>query len=125
MAVRAVLHDAELRGLGDDPDRSDFQADAELARLVPAIKFMKQEYRRGPTLVEIAKTRASEPVPFPSAVYGADGTDARSIICWSVRSRMPRRSFFSARRTWRRSRRTAGSRIRATFTESLSSRRRD
>jgi AraC-like DNA-binding protein len=43
---------------------SDFQADAELARLVPAIKFMKQEYRRGPTLGEIAKTVHLSPFHF-------------------------------------------------------------
>jgi AraC-like DNA-binding protein len=32
----------------------DFQADAELSRLIPALKFMQQEYSRGPTLNEIA-----------------------------------------------------------------------
>jgi len=35
---------------------SDFQADAEVSRLVPALKFMQQEFHRSPTLVEISKT---------------------------------------------------------------------
>jgi AraC-like DNA-binding protein len=38
---------AELRA-------SDFPADPELARLIPAMKFMQNEYHRGPTLHEIA-----------------------------------------------------------------------
>ncbi len=33
---------------------TDFQADAELARLIPALKFMQAEFHRGPTLNEIA-----------------------------------------------------------------------
>jgi AraC-like DNA-binding protein len=43
---------------------SDFQADAETARLVPAMKFMLQEYHRGPTLTEIAKTVHLSPFHF-------------------------------------------------------------
>lgn len=43
---------------------SDFQADTEIARLIPAIKFMKQEFRRGPTLGEIAKTAHLSPFHF-------------------------------------------------------------
>jgi AraC-like DNA-binding protein len=43
---------------------SDFQADAEMARLVPAMKFMLQEYHRGPTLTEIAKTVHLSPFHF-------------------------------------------------------------
>jgi len=43
---------------------SDFQADAEMARLVPAMKFMIQEYHRGPTLTEIAKTVHLSPFHF-------------------------------------------------------------
>ena len=43
---------------------SDFQADSELARLIPALKFMKQEFRRGPTLGEIAKTVHLSPFHF-------------------------------------------------------------
>jgi AraC-like DNA-binding protein len=42
----------------------DFQADAEIARLIPAIKFMKQEFRRGPTLGEISKTAHLSPFHF-------------------------------------------------------------
>ena len=34
---------------------ADFSADAELARLVPAMQFMSEHFRRGPTLGEIAK----------------------------------------------------------------------
>jgi AraC-like DNA-binding protein len=43
---------------------SDLQADAELSRLIPALKFMKQEFRRGPTLGEIAKTVHLSPFHF-------------------------------------------------------------
>ncbi len=43
---------------------SDFQADAEIARLIPALKFMKTEFRRGPTLGEIAKTAHLSPFHF-------------------------------------------------------------
>jgi len=42
----------------------DFQADPELTRLVPALKFMQQEFHRSPTLVEIAKTVHLSPFHF-------------------------------------------------------------
>jgi AraC-like DNA-binding protein len=42
----------------------DFQADNELARLVPAMRFMREHFRRGPTLVEIAKTVHLSPFHF-------------------------------------------------------------
>ena len=42
----------------------DVQADAELARLVPAMQFMQKEYQRGPTLVEIAHTVHLSPFHF-------------------------------------------------------------
>lgn len=42
----------------------DFQADAELSRLIPALKFMQAEYSRGPTLVEIAKQVHLSPFHF-------------------------------------------------------------
>ena len=35
---------------------SDLQADQELARMLPAIRFMQEQFARGPTLVSIAKT---------------------------------------------------------------------
>jgi len=43
---------------------ADFQADAELARLIPALKFMQQEFHRGPTLVDIARTVHLSPFHF-------------------------------------------------------------
>jgi AraC-like DNA-binding protein len=43
---------------------ADFQADAELSRLIPAIRFMEQEYHRGPTLGEIAKQVHLSPFHF-------------------------------------------------------------
>jgi AraC-like DNA-binding protein len=43
---------------------ADFQADNELARLVPAIKFMETEFHRGPTLGEIAKQVHLSPFHF-------------------------------------------------------------
>jgi AraC-like DNA-binding protein len=43
---------------------ADFQGDAELARLIPAMRFMQQEFSRGPTLVEIAKTVHLSPFHF-------------------------------------------------------------
>ena len=43
---------------------ADFQADQELARLIPALKFMQQEFHRGPTLVEISKTVDLSPFHF-------------------------------------------------------------
>jgi AraC-like DNA-binding protein len=43
---------------------TDFQADAELSRLVPALRFMEQEFHRGPTLTEIAKQVHLSPFHF-------------------------------------------------------------
>lgn len=43
---------------------TDFQADPELARLLPALKFMQQDFHRGPTLTEIAKTVHLSPFHF-------------------------------------------------------------
>jgi len=43
---------------------SDLQADAEIARLIPALKFMRQEFHRGPTLGEIAKQVHLSPFHF-------------------------------------------------------------
>jgi AraC-like DNA-binding protein len=43
---------------------ADFQADPELSRLVPALRFMQQEFRRGPTLSEIAQTVHLSPFHF-------------------------------------------------------------
>lgn len=43
---------------------SDFQADNELARLIPAIRFMEAEFHRGPTLGEIAKQVHLSPFHF-------------------------------------------------------------
>jgi len=42
----------------------DFAADPELARLVPAVKFMQENFSRGPTLHEIAKTVHLSPFHF-------------------------------------------------------------
>jgi AraC-like DNA-binding protein len=43
---------------------SDFLADAELSRLIPALKFMEAEFSRGPTLNQIAKTVHLSPFHF-------------------------------------------------------------
>jgi AraC-like DNA-binding protein len=43
---------------------TDFQADAELSRLIPALKFMQEEFSRGPTLVEIARQVHLSPFHF-------------------------------------------------------------
>jgi AraC-like DNA-binding protein len=43
---------------------ADLNADAELARLVPAMKFMQEEFANGPTLVDIAKTVELSPFHF-------------------------------------------------------------
>jgi AraC-like DNA-binding protein len=43
---------------------ADLQADAELARLVPAMQFMHREFGRGPTLNEIAQTVELSPFHF-------------------------------------------------------------
>ncbi len=42
----------------------DFQADLELTRLIPAVKFMQEEYHRSPTLIEIARTVHLSPFHF-------------------------------------------------------------
>jgi AraC-like DNA-binding protein len=42
----------------------DFSADPEMSRLVPALKFMEQEFHRGPTLTEIAKIVHLSPFHF-------------------------------------------------------------
>jgi len=43
---------------------ADLQADQEVARLIPALKFMQQEFHRGPTLGEIAKQVELSPFHF-------------------------------------------------------------
>ena len=43
---------------------TDFQADAELSRLIPALRFMQSEFHNGPTLVDIAKTVHLSPFHF-------------------------------------------------------------
>jgi AraC-like DNA-binding protein len=43
---------------------NDFHADGELSRLLPALKFMQQEFHRSPTLGEIAKTVHLSPFHF-------------------------------------------------------------
>ena len=43
---------------------NDFQPDLEVYRLVPAMKFMQNEFHRGPTLGEIAKTVHLSPFHF-------------------------------------------------------------
>lgn len=43
---------------------TDFQADAEVARLVPAMKFMRENFQRGPTLTEIARMVHLSPFHF-------------------------------------------------------------
>jgi AraC-like DNA-binding protein len=42
----------------------DLAADAEMSRLVPSMRFMQQEFQRGPTLTEIAKTVHLSPFHF-------------------------------------------------------------
>jgi AraC-like DNA-binding protein len=42
----------------------DFQADEELSRLIPALKFMQDEFSRGPTLGEISKIVHLSPFHF-------------------------------------------------------------
>jgi AraC-like DNA-binding protein len=42
----------------------DVQADAEMARLIPSLKFMRTEFHRGPTLGEIAKQVHLSPFHF-------------------------------------------------------------
>jgi AraC-like DNA-binding protein len=43
---------------------ADLNADAELARLVPALKYMQEQFASGPTLVDIAKTVQLSPFHF-------------------------------------------------------------
>jgi AraC-like DNA-binding protein len=43
---------------------TDFQADAELSRLIPALRYMQGEFHNGPTLVDIAKTVHLSPFHF-------------------------------------------------------------
>jgi len=43
---------------------ADFQADPELARLIPALKFMAKEFRTGPTLISIAGIADLSPFHF-------------------------------------------------------------
>jgi AraC-like DNA-binding protein len=43
---------------------SDFQADRELARLIPALKYMQQEFHHGPTLTDIARQVHLSPFHF-------------------------------------------------------------
>lgn len=43
---------------------NDLSADPELSRLIPAMKFMQQEFNRGPTLIDIAKEVGLSPFHF-------------------------------------------------------------
>jgi AraC-like DNA-binding protein len=43
---------------------NDLVADAEMSRLVPSMRFMQQEFSRGPTLTEIARTVHLSPFHF-------------------------------------------------------------
>jgi AraC-like DNA-binding protein len=43
---------------------NDFQADGELSRLVPAMRFMQEHFRRGPRLTEVAKVVHLSPFHF-------------------------------------------------------------
>jgi AraC-like DNA-binding protein len=43
---------------------ADFLADAELSRLIPALKFMETEFHKGPTLNQIAKVVHLSPFHF-------------------------------------------------------------
>jgi AraC-like DNA-binding protein len=43
---------------------TDFQADAELARLIPALRYMQQEFHKGPTLVDISNVVGLSPFHF-------------------------------------------------------------
>jgi AraC-like DNA-binding protein len=43
---------------------SDFQADPELSRLIPALRFMEEEFNRGPGLTAIARTVDLSPFHF-------------------------------------------------------------
>jgi AraC-like DNA-binding protein len=43
---------------------ADLQADQELSRLIPTLKFMQAEFHRGPTLVEISKQVELSPFHF-------------------------------------------------------------
>ena len=43
---------------------TDFQADAELVRLIPALRYMQQEFHKGATLVDIARTVHLSPFHF-------------------------------------------------------------
>lgn len=43
---------------------ADFSADDEVARLIPAIRFMREHFRRGPTLAEIARSVHLSPFHF-------------------------------------------------------------
>ena len=43
---------------------NDLQADQEIARLIPALRFMSQEFNRGPGLGEIARTVHLSPFHF-------------------------------------------------------------
>jgi len=43
---------------------SDLHADPEMTRLLPSIKFMQQEFQRGPNLTDIAKVAHLSPFHF-------------------------------------------------------------
>ena len=43
---------------------TDFQADVELSRLIPALRYMQTEFQKGPTLVDISKTVHLSPFHF-------------------------------------------------------------
>ena len=59
---------------------ADFQADAELSRLIPALRFMQQEFHRGPTLVEISKIVDLSPFHFHRRFTELLGTTPKQFL---------------------------------------------
>ena len=90
---------------------SDFQADNELARLIPAIRFMESEFHRGPTLPEIAKQVHLSPFHFHRRFTELLGITP-NISCSIARSTRRRSNCWRAKKNWPTSQRHAALRTR-------------
>ena len=97
----------------------DFQADSELSRLIPALKFMQQEFSRGPTLVDIAKEVHLSPFHFHRRFTELLGLTPKQYLL-DCQIHEAKTELLARERNWRRSPRIAGLPIRVISPADLS-----
>ena len=79
---------------------TDFQADAELARLIPALQFMQGEFHQRPDAGGHRQDGAAEPVPLPPPLHRAARPDAQAVPARLPDPPGQGRAARAARRNW-------------------------